>query len=272
MSKIVITYAIFSLLLFGALFAAFFISGLGEPSEDWNAVAEPAEEGATAPKEEIPAYVRELDYPALESGRIYRISHPTKLYVETDTSSESETLPARGFVSVFSTEDVDSVRWYTVFVSDGTREYTRYILAKDLNFKRVIPQYSADEVEDQRMQEVMAQLTRAGEQRRAAQLAAEPPPPPEDRVPQSFDEWWSMTASRMGGTQPAQILASAIAAAVGTVLCIGSMFMLTGLRRENTWSRTVPADLDAEWEEARGDDEEDADDYRPLSGGTDDRW
>ncbi len=268
MSRIVITYSIFSALLFGALFSAFFISGLGAPGEAWQPdqeTAAPADAGP--PPDPLTAG---LDYPALEDGRTYRVSHVTKLYTEPSQSKQdAASLPDRGFFTVLGKVDAENLRWYAVAVSDGAEEHSRYVLAKELNFKRVVPMYSESEKEDQRKAEIMQMVAEMGEQRRAERLAAMPPPEPEERAPETFGEWWSMTADRMGGAQPATMVVSAIAAGIGTVLTIGSILLVMALRREHTWDRAGPHDLDAEWAEATREDVEEDVYADAHSGGSD---
>lgn len=271
MSRLIITYSIFSVLLFGALFAAFFISGLGAPGEAWDApeAAEAAaNEAALAAPDRLAAG---LDHPALEPGRTYRVSHVTKMYPEPDTSSSQvDSIAARGLFTVVLSVDTDVERWYLVTAGNWAEGVSRYILAKDLNFKRVTPQYSADEQEAQRLESTMKLIEEMGAQRRAARLAAAPPPEPEERTPETFSEWWAMTADRIGGAQSATIVVSAVAAVLGTALTIGSMFLVTTLRREHTWDRPAMQDLDAEWQEARHDDTDVHAGTPPNDG--DERW
>jgi hypothetical protein len=177
-------------------------------------------------------------------------------------------------MTVSSSLDTPEGRWYAITLSDGVQNYPRYILAKDLNFKRLTPLYSPEERETKAHEAALARIREIGERRRAERLAAAPPPPPEPRAPQTFGEWWAMTAERMGGAQSASLVASGVAATVATALTISSILLIVALRREHTWDRARTHDLDAEWEEATRDDADDEPDVYAGAqvDGTDERW
>jgi hypothetical protein len=252
MPKLVLIYSFFAVVLFGALFAAFFISGLGEPAEEWTDYVEPPAPEPAPPPDPL---AKGLDYPALESGRTYRVSHDTQLFHEIESEEgDVETLPAQGYFTVETTVDAGNRRWYRVVVSDGVRDFSRYILAKDLNFKRVLPARLGQQTDEERKQAILAELMAMAEERRQQRLAATPAPPPEPRTPQNWNEWWAMTASRVGGATMATVLASAAAAAIGTAVTIAAIVAIISFRREHTWDRPPTHDLDAEWAEATRDD------------------
>ncbi len=252
MPKLAAIYSIFSLILFGALFAAFYITGLGAPSEDWS-VPPPAPVADQEPAPPPDPLAAGLDYPSLQPGETYRVSHATKMYPEP-AEVEPESLPARGYFTVETPADVGDRRWYRVTVSDGARDYSRFILAKDLNFKRVNLAKFGETSKEEQARAALEKFIAEGQARRERARALRPPPPPEPRTPETFDEWWSMTADRMGGATQATVVASAVAAAIGTALTIGSIITVISLRREHTWERPPTHDLDAEWEEAVQDD------------------
>jgi hypothetical protein len=263
MPKLAAIYAIFSLVLFGALFAAFYVSGLGTPSEEWEPVVKPpTDEPEIRP---IDLLAAGLDHPALEPGKTYRVSHETKLYIEpADGALAQEVLPDRSYFTVESTVDAVNRRWYRVTVSDGARDFFRFVLAKDLNFKRVTEAKSDVQIQEERRRELIEGFRAELQARREARMAALPPEPPKPRVPETFDEWWSMTAHRMGGATAATIAASGIAAAIATALTIGSIITLVTLRLEHTWERPPMHDGEAQWAEP-ADDEVAAEDHQSAS-------
>jgi hypothetical protein len=268
MPKLVVAYTVFSLVLFGALFAAFFISGLGAPSQAWNEPAAPAVADPEPPPESI-ARTRNLDYPSLAVAQLYRVSHATPMFPEPAASRQSqETLPAGGYFTVESPMELGAQLWYRVRVTDGRNDFLRFILAEDLNFKRVAPIYSASEARERNRDAVLEMLRQTAIERRERQLAQAPPEPPVERQPESFGEWWAMTADRIGGARAATVTVSVVAAAIATAVTLGSIFLVISLRREMTWDRPGKHGIEDEPAEPEA---EDASAQAEVAG-TDPRW
>jgi hypothetical protein len=237
MSKLIVMYTLSGLCLFGALFAAFAIVGIGRPVSV--APAAMATQDVTEPVDTTAQTV--FLPPTLEAGRTYRISHDTPMYEKPDAATgASQTLPAGGyFTAVYTLTDVPGP-WTQITVSDGFRDYPMYMQGPDLRWKVLTPIYSTEEEHNQKTEEAMRVLAAIGERRRAqAALEEEEPVEPEQLT---FAEWWAERADQMGGATVANVVVAGAASAGVTFLIIGSVMLISMLRREQEWSRPTSPD------------------------------
>lgn len=252
MSKLYIVYGLAALCLFGALFAAFAMAGLGsagplDVSGEGDVPVATAEAAAGTPQPESspPSPLKHLDYPDLEHGRTYRVSHQTSIYLAPDVEeADMESLPAGGYFGVQARERKDDELWYRVTVSDGVRDYIMYLPAAELNFKTVTPLYNADEQQAQEREEALRRVREAfarsasRDATASGQATAEPEP-----QPQTFSDWWSGVVQQVGGATTANLIVAGLAAFVLTLLTLGSIFLAVWLRRTYAWQRPA-ADLE----------------------------
>ena len=131
MKKVFVFYFAAACCLFLALFAAFTLAGFATPPP----VAEQPQAAAqTATQTEPPVQGPKLDYPDLEPGLMYTVSHRTPLHADPeDLARRREDLPPGGIFLVEETEERDSDRWYRVTVNNGVNDYTMYLKAQNLN-------------------------------------------------------------------------------------------------------------------------------------------
>jgi len=233
MSRLIIAYTVAGLVLFGALFTALALSGIARPGSTAEQFAE-AEVLAEPPPPPPTAYIP----PPLEAERVYRISHETPIYPSpAQNEAERQVLPAGGFFRVLQTLEEPPGPWFEIRISDGAREWTAYLYGMDLRWKTLGPQYSADETDKMHRDEFLQRLRDSGLfARREAVVEVEAEL---ESQPQTFDQWWAEAGERLGGPTAANLIVSAGAAALATVLILGSMAMLAVLRREHTWSRPM---------------------------------
>lgn len=243
MPKLVAVYTVAGLSLFGALFAALALAGIGRPmaSPEATTVASPSA-APSAPAHPPLQFVP----PEMEPGRTYRISHDIPIYEQPDTAqARRETLPAGGyFTAVYTLMDAPGP-WTQITVSDGFRDYQMYLLGTDLRWKVVTPVYSEDEQRDQKMTAALTRLEEIGARRRAQRALEEAAEEPVVQETPTFAQWWADRAERMGGANVANLVVAGLGSAVLTVTIIGAIVLLTLLRREHEWSRPVHPEDDA---------------------------
>lgn len=253
MSNAVVAYILAALCLFGALFAAFALAGIGMRGplqvtgniQSRDATA-PARTAQPPQPQSAPALATPLDYPDLEIGRTYQISHPTTIYsTPSPGDAETQSLPQNGYFKVEAKEQHANNLWYRVIVNDGSRDYTMYVLAEDLNFKRVVPQYSAQEQDAARREAALRIMRKIGEQRRerreAAAAVQQQPAEPE---PVTFAEWWSGVVAQVGGVSIANLIVAGLAAAVTTFAALGSIALAVWVRRTHAWDRPLKEEIE----------------------------
>lgn len=242
MPKLIAVYTVAGLSLFGALFAAFAMAGIGRP-------AAPVETAAvnTAATPSGPVHPPlEFVPPEMEPGRTYRISHDTPIYEQPDAAqARRETLPAGGYFTAVYTLLDTAGPWTQITVNNGVRDYPMYMLGTDLRWKVLTPVFSDDEQRDQRVAATLKVLEEAGAHRRAQFELARAQEESEIQEAPTFAEWWADRAERMGGANVANLVVAGLGSAVLTVAIIGAIVLLTMLRREHEWSRPVNRDDDA---------------------------
>jgi hypothetical protein len=238
MSKVIVAYTIAGLSLFGGLFSALALSGVIRPGPTVQEIAEA--EAAVVPQLPPPSVYTP---PSLDSDRFYKLSHETPIYsAAAQSETDREDLKPGQYFRVVQTLEEPQGPWFEIQVTEGPHVKTMYLYGMDLRWKTLTKQYTDDETA-QMEQEARLQWRKEVGLVRRREPVIEAPPPPE---PQAFDEWWAEAGQRMGGPTTANLIASAGAAGVVTVLILGSIALLSVLRREHTWSRPgMHGDIDA---------------------------
>ncbi len=117
-----------------------------------------------------------------------------------------------------------------------------YLLAEDLNFKRVTPLFRGPRRTTRDTERALAILRKLATGRSSGEAAeskgtekpraSEPEPEPE-----TFATWWRGMAQRLGGASTLNLVVAGLAAFLLTVLTVGLTLLAVWLRRTHAWER-----------------------------------
>lgn len=246
MKKVYLFYIVTTSCLFSALFAAFALAGLGSvPPPPPAASEEPAK----------PRTNTRIDYPDLQPGTQYTVSHPTVISGDPEgLFNRHEKLLPGGVFQIEGRDEIVEEFWYRITVNNGFEDYTMYLKAENLNWQDVKPVRKAGPRIIFPGRNMRARMR----ERIANGIDAAPPPEP-DPEPTTQKRALASLRGAVEAVSTQGLLTAALAAILITMATASTISVLVWLYRTRRWYKSslfdeLPSERGEEFYEDNADD------------------
>lgn len=230
MKKVYLFYIATTSCLFLAILAVFSLAGLGSTPPPSAALPK------LAPAPPPSAATAQLDYPDLETGVMYSVSHPTE--IATDPAGlfgRKQQLPPGGIFRLEGREENAGLLWYRITVNNGVENYTMYLKAEDLNWQDVqavsTPDVQAAVV---RRENIAQMLERMGRGR----VTRTPPLPEPEPEPTATERIASALRDNLETLSSQGLLTAALAAAIATFAIVLTITIAVWVYTTRRWQKS----------------------------------